>query len=347
MPVDETVRFHEPVQSVTVSEVAALVGGTVLRGPTTVIANICALDEPREGAIAFLADRTKGEVSDRLAAVLVTERSAERVPDGVAAIVVGSPNVAFATVGRHLYEKALPQRGIHPLAAVDATAIVEEGASIGPGAVVEAEARIGRGTVVGAGAVVGERCHVGRACRIGANVTLDSCLIGDRVEIQSGSILGEPGFGYVPGPKGIDRVMQIGRVIVQDDVHMGANVCIDRGAIGDTVIGEGTKIGNLQQIAHNTRIGRHCIVAGNGGIAGSVTIGDGVTMAGGVFTSDHLTIGDGATIAGTTFVRSDVPPGVTWGGIPARPIGSYLRDMAEITARAHGRGRRAGKEKAE
>ena len=337
---EATVRFHEPSRATTLDDLASLTGGSVVRGGDTTIRDICALEAPVEGALAFLARRRKDEVPVRLAAVIVAAGHEGRVPDSVAVMVHDAPNIAFAAVGRHLYERAPASDGVHERAIVDPSAVLEDGVTIGAGAVVEAGARIGRGTLVAPGAVIGRSCHVGRDCRIGPNAVLSSCLLGDRVEVQAGAAIGEPGFGYVPGPRGIDRVVQVGRVIVQDDVHIGANCCIDRGSLGDTVIGEGTVIGNLQQIAHNVRIGRHCIVVGNGGIAGSSTLGDGVTLAGGVFTSDHVAIGDGATLGGIALVRSDVPAGATWGGVPARPIAGYLRDMAEANARAHGRRKR-------
>ena len=337
-----TQRFFEPVRSATVAELADLVGGSVLRGGDVAVSDICSLDDPAEGAIGFVASAKALRAAERLpTAVITTDAIASDVPDGHAVLVAGKPNVAFAAVGRHLYGMGESHRddAVSPAAHVDSTAKLEDGVSIGPGAVVEADVEIGTGSVIEPGAVIGKGCKIGRNCTIGANAVLRACLLGDRVRVRAGSVVGDPGFGYVPGPRGIEDVPQIGRVILQDDVHVGANACIDRGALGDTVIGEGTKIGNLQQIAHNTRIGRHCIVVGNGGIAGSVTIGDGATLAGGVFTIDHAEIGSGATVAGCTLVRGKIPPGETWGGIPARPIADYLRDVAETMARARKRKR--------
>ena len=338
-------RFFDPVRSATLAELASLVGGTVERGHEMVVRDICSLDESCPDAIGFVASaKVLRGIEEWPSCVVTTSAFAERVPETVGVLVADKPNVAFAAIGRHLYGAGEPHepRGIHADAHVDPAAEIEDGVTIAPGAVIETGAKVGRGTSIGSNAHVGENCAVGRDCTIGPNVVLNACLVGNRVRIRAGTVVGDPGFGYVPGPRGIDDVVQIGRVIIQDDVHVGANACIDRGALGDTVIGEGTKIGNMQQIAHNTRIGRHCIIVGNGGIAGSVTIGDGATVAGGVFTIDHAEIGAGATVAGCTMVRGAIPAGETWGGIPARPIADYLRDVAEVNARA--RKRRAGKE---
>ena len=338
-------RFFEPKRTATLSELAESVGGTVQRGGDVPVHDICHLENPVQNAIGYVESTRAIRGVEPLPDILVCAPDAVFALESVPALMVhDAPQTAFAAIGRFLYDLAGVREHsgeVHSSAQVHETASLEDGVSVGANATIEADVRIGRGTYIGAGSVITRSCTVGRNCDIGPNVTLTATLIGDRVEIQSGSVIGEPGFGYVPGPSGIERVVQIGRVIVQDDVHIGSNVCIDRGSIEDTVIGEGTKIGNMQQIAHNTRIGRHCIVVGNGGIAGSVTIGDGVTIAGGVFVLDHSNIGAGATIGGISMVRGKVPPGVTWGGIPARPIEDHLRDLAEISARSKKRARQA------
>ena len=311
----------------------------MLRGGDVEIDDICRLDDVRDGAIGYVDDpRRLASLESWPSALIASEKAAGTVPEPVAVIVASTPNVAFAAVGRHLFDESRDV-GISPTALIDPSARLEDDVAVGPGAVIGPDVEIGWGTSIGAGASIGRSCRVGRECSIGPNAVVTATLMGNRVEVQAGATVGEPGFGYVPGPRGIERVVQIGRVVLQDDVHVGSNCCIDRGSVGDTVIGEGTKIGNLQQIAHNVRIGRHTIVVGNGGIAGSAVIGDGVTIAGGVFVTDHARVGDGATLAGVTMVTGSVPPGVTWGGIPARPIAGYLRDMAEASAKAKRRER--------
>ena len=339
-------RFFEPSRSATLTELAERLNGRVVRGGDTVVRDICHLGNAAADAIGYVASVRALRGLDELPPILIATEDVLGSLDAVPAVMVHeAPQTAFAAVGRYLYDLEGPRRyggDVHPTANIHETASLEDGVRIGANATIEEGVQVGWGTYIGAGAVITRDCRIGRDCDIGPNVTLTASLLGDRVEVQANSVIGEPGFGYVPGPTGVERVVQVGRVIVQDDVHIGSTVCIDRGSIGDTVIGEGTKVGNMQQIAHNTRIGRHCIVVGNGGIAGSVTIGDGVTIAGGVFVLDHSTIGSGATIAGITMVRGTVPPGVTWGGIPARPVEDYLRDMAEISARSKRRARGKG-----
>ena len=166
---------------------------------------------------------------------------------------------------------------------------------------------IGTGTIIAPNAVVGRGCRIGRNCYVGPNAVVQYALLGDRVIVHAGAKIGQDGFGFTFGKSGPERIPQIGRVIIQDNVEIGANSTIDRGALDDTVIGENTKIDNLVQIAHNVRIGRNCVIAGLTGISGSVTVGDNVMVGGGVGIADHLTIGIGAQLAARSGFMHDVP----------------------------------------
>jgi UDP-3-O-[3-hydroxymyristoyl] glucosamine N-acyltransferase len=218
--------------------------------------------------------------------------------------------------------------------------MIERGAVVEAGAIVGAGAAIGAGTTIAPGAVVGPECRIGRDSYVGPNATIVCALVGDRVFIHAGVRIGQDGFGYVPGRTGPDKVPQIGRVIIQDDVEIGANTTIDRGAIGDTVIGQGTKIDNLVQIAHNVRIGRCCLIAGQCGISGSVVLGDFVALGGSVGLKDHLNIGSGAQIAAGSGVMYDIPAGEKWAGSPAQPYRDHFR--AVMAVREMGRQKRKG-----
>ena len=210
---------------------------------------------------------------------------------------------------------------IHPSARLEPGAIVEPGAVVGP------EARSGSGTTIAAGSVIGYRVHVGRDCYIGPNASVTHALVGNHVTIHAGVAIGQDGFGFAMGRAGHLKVPQIGRVIIQDDVEIGANTTIDRGALRDTVIGEGTKIDNLVQIGHNVVIGRHCIIVAQTGISGSAELGDFVALGGQVGVVGHVKIGAGAQIAASSNVRGDVPPGVSWGGTPAKPMRLWFREL--------------------
>jgi UDP-3-O-[3-hydroxymyristoyl] glucosamine N-acyltransferase len=196
--------------------------------------------------------------------------------------------------------------------------------------VIGPNAAVGAGTVVSANAVIGRSTQIGRDCYVGPHSSIQYALIGNGVIIHAGARIGQDGFGFAGGARGPERIPQIGRVIIQDNVEIGANSTVDRGAMADTIIGENTKIDNLVQIAHNVRIGRNCVIAGLSGISGSVVVGDNVMMGGGVGLADHLTIGSGAQLAARSGLMHDVPAGEVWAGFPAKPMKLAMREFALI-----------------
>lgn len=263
---------------------------------------------------------------------LVSAQFAERVPAGTVALVTKSPYRAFAQAlalfyPEAMHSKAAPGGGDQR---ISPSAVIEDGAEIEPGAVVGPEARIGRGSRIAAGAVIGYRVTIGRDCYIGANASVVHALVGDRVILHAGVRIGQDGFGFAMGREGHLKVPQVGRVILQDDVEIGANSTVDRGALKDTIIGEGTKIDNLVQIGHNVVIGRHCVIVGQVGISGSTELGDFVVMGGQSGAVGHIKIGAGAQIAGGSHPKDDVPPGAIMAGTPARPFKQWAREVAAI-----------------
>jgi len=215
-----------------------------------------------------------------------------------------------------------PAAHVHESATLGRAVTLDAGACIGEGAVV------GDGSYVGPGSTVGAGSRLGANCVLNANVTIyDGVTLGDRVVLHAGAVIGADGFGYAASPTGAVKVRQLGGVTLGDDVEIGANTAVDRGAIDDTVIGARTKIDNLCQVGHNVRIGTDCLIAGMTGIAGSARIGDGVIVGGAVAISDHVTIGSGARIAGRSGVTKDVPAGETWAGFPAKPYRQYARSL--------------------
>ena len=305
----------------------------------TVISGVGPLDAAGRGAVTFLDNKKYllQLAETRASAVLVAERFAKDVPEGVVALVTRDPYRAFATVVGRFYPAALRLEGAFggaaggaPGAHVHPTARLEPGVTVEPGAVIGARAEIGTGTVIGANAVIGHDVRIGRNCWIGPNASLIHCLIGNRVNLHPGVRIGQDGFGFAMGPSGHQKVPQIGRVVVQDDVEIGANTTIDRGANRDTVIGEGTKIDNLVMIAHNVEVGRHCVIVSQVGISGSTKLGDFVVLAGQVGIAGHVTIGTGAQLGARSGVHTDVPAGARWVGAPAKPFREAARELAVV-----------------
>ena len=332
-------RFFEDLGPVTLSDLAALTGAT-LADPATagrLVRAVSILAGATADTVTFVSDRKFiAQARDTKAgACFVTPENAAGLPAGCAALVMASPQLGYALSAARLHRPRIStgEKAVHP------TAQIEPEVQLGPGVVIGAGAQIGRGARIGANTVIGPGVAIGRDCEISANVTIGFALIGDRVRIRAGAAIGEPGFGATVGPKGLIDIPQLGRVILQDGVGIGANSCVDRGAFDDTVLGENTKIDNQVQIAHNVRVGRNCVMAAHTGISGSVTIGDGVQFGGRAGVADHVTVGDRARIGAAAGVLKDVPAGETWGGFPARPIRQWMRENTWLTREA---GRREG-----
>jgi len=343
--------FFPTERELTIGEIAALTHAKPRAGVPLDrrIGNIAPLDTARASDISFL-DNPKylGQLAvTHAGACLLATRFEDAAPDNVAVLVTAKPYRAFVAVARALFPAALRPSSLFGTsgraagAQVHSSARIEAGVTIDPLAVIGPGAAIGAGTLIAAGAVIGPGVAIGRDCAIGAGATVLHALIGDRVIIHPGARIGQDGFGYLPSPHGHQKIPQTRRVIIQDDVEIGANTTIDRGGIRDTVIGEGTKIDNLVQIAHNVTIGRHCLIAGQVGISGSARLGDFVMLGGKVGIADHVTIGTGASLGAQSGVMGDVPAGARWIGSPAQPVRDFMKGVAVLRRLARG-GKREG-----
>jgi UDP-3-O-[3-hydroxymyristoyl] glucosamine N-acyltransferase len=335
-------RFFDRAGPFTLDALSALSGAKLSRRPDNerLFSDVAPLETAGPEDVSFLENRKYIEafIRCRAGAAFVDPKAAERAPPGMALLVSEEPYKAYALAAQAFYPAAQVVAGRAPSAIIDATAAVPEDCEIGPHVVVERTVRLGRRCRVGANTVIAAGVEIGDDCRIGANVTLSHCLIGSRVVLHPGVRVGQEGFGFAPDPKAPIKVPQLGRVVIGDDVEIGANTTIDRGSGHDTIIGSGSMIDNLVQIGHNVVLGRCCILAGQVGISGSTRLDDFVMIGGQGGLAGHLHIGTGARIAAKSGLMRDVPAGETVCGSPAVPLTEFMRQTAVLQRLAKKKG---------
>jgi len=332
-------RFFDNAGPLDLARIGQLTGAKLLSGPhETAIWDVASLDRAAPRHLSF-CDNSKfaGALkTTQASAVFVTAALAQHVPASVQALECARPSLAFAQVATVLYPNAgaIWPSGKPPVMQIAPTARIGNDTVIAPGTFIGEDVEIGDRVAIAPGVVIGRGVRIGHDTQVGAGVTISHALIGDRCIIHPGTRIGQDGFGFVNTPQGHVKIPQLGRVIIQDHVEIGANAALDRGALGDTVIGEGTKIDNLVQIAHNTVLGRHCIIVSQSGISGSSELGDFAVLGGQAGVAGHVKVGSGAQIAGRSGVTGSLEGGRVYGGFPARPIELWRREVAVISRMA-------------
>jgi UDP-3-O-[3-hydroxymyristoyl] glucosamine N-acyltransferase len=344
--------FFSREQPPSLGDIVACTGAWVAEGAdlSTLLVGGAPLDEAEPGEFAFVdrpQDRALLETT-RATACFVASRDAGRVPKGAVALVTEDPAGAFALALARIVPRAtwpesfFPAAGVNPGASIHPDARLESGVIVDPGVVIGPRAEIGSGSIIAAGSVIGPDVRIGRDCAIGAQVTIAHALIGNRVILHAGARIGHAGpgmddFGARRGWRKGLRIPQIGRVIIQDNVEIGANATVDRGGLRDTVIGEGAHIGTLAQVSCDVMVGRYCVILAQAGIGASTQLGDFVAVGRQACLAERLRIGSRARISARAGVVSDVPEEAHFGGSPALPLRQWLRGLATLGWLARGR----------
>ena len=320
--------------SLSLEAIADLVGGRLVGDGSCVVTGIAPVDEAEPDSLAFLAGRryVRYAGASRCAAFLVADELAPDLPDGASAVVVTDPYPALRALQHHFYPEPAWTAGVHPTAVLGHGVLIDDNVEIGPYAVVGDGVRIGAGSRIGAHCVLGAGTTVGDGTRLHPHVvTYEATTIGREVIVHAGARLGVDGFGYTFVDGRHAKMPQVGRCVIEDGVEIGANTTVDRGSLGDTRIGAGSKLDNLVHVAHNVRIGALSLLAAMVGISGSSRLGKGVVVGGQAGIGNQASVGDGARVAGQSGVIGDVPAGETVSGYPARPHREDLRKHAHVS----------------
>jgi UDP-3-O-[3-hydroxymyristoyl] glucosamine N-acyltransferase len=343
-------RFFARQGPFSVGELARLIGVDLGPGDAAdvMIRDVASLDDAGSDDISFLDNPHYAAAfsASKAGACIVHPKFVARAPAGMRLLVTPVPYMAYARVARKFYPTPRPLPGVAPQAVVAPSASVGAGCRIDAGAVIGANAVIGEGGWIGPNAVIGDGVQLGKHIIVGACASVTHAIVGDRVMIYAGARIGQDGFGFASDETGHTRVPQLGRVIIGDDVEIGANTTVDRGAGPDTTIGTGCMIDNLVQIGHNVQIGRYCVIVSQVGISGSTRLGDFVVVGGQVGVAGHLSIGSGVRIAAKSGVSGDIPAGTDAGGSPAVPMREWRRQVAAIKQLGR-RGKAGGKSSTE
>jgi len=327
------------VTTLSAAEIAVRCAGRVFGDGDRRVRAVRSLEIAGPEDLSFAADARAEKKAPASAAGVLLVRSAARFP-GRTVVEVADPLLSLGTVLQVFHPRRVARGGIHPTAVIGTGAAVHPTAEVGAYAVVGEGTRIGAGAILEAHAAIGNECVVGDGAWLHPHVVLyDRTVLGARVEVHSGAVLGADGFGYAPTPAGIAKVPQVGRVVIEDDVEIGANTCVDRATLEETRIGAGTKIDDLVMIGHNSTVGRHGFLCGQVGLAGSTTLGDRVVLAGQVGVAGHLRLGNDVKAGAQTGIDGDIPDGMAVFGTPHLPHREALRVIAELrrlpeTARA-------------